>query len=421
LAHASARASRLDRLDRRWQEKSMNQARASDDLAALRDFLRGHLFDNVMPFWLNHAVDPAGGLSTCIRDDGTIVSRDKWLWSQWRAVWVFSKLYNDFGHDPKWLELASHVYSFAARHGWDAAAGGWRLRVSGDGEILDGCDSIYVDGFAIYGLAEYFRATGSGEAARLARRTADVVIERLAAPHDSIPHFPYPVPLGARVHGIPMMFSLVLWELGQALDEDRYRDAAVTMTDEIFGRFYRPDRDLIVERVSVDGSEMPPPAGTAVVPGHVIEDMWFQVHIAGDRGDRPRIEEACRLMRRHLEFGWDGEWGGILLAVDADGRSEVGWKFADTKLWWPHTEALYALLLAHEQVGEDWCLDWYDKVHSYSFERYPDRQHGEWVQKLDRRGEPITDVVALPVKDPFHLPRALIYCVQVLDRLVGKP
>jgi N-acylglucosamine 2-epimerase len=41
---------------------------------------------------------------------------------------------------------------------------------------------------------------------------------------------------------------------------------------------------------------------------------------------------------------------------------------------------------------------------------------GEWRQRLDRRGDPISTVVALPVKDPFHLPRAAILAVQLLDR-----
>ena len=30
----------------------------------------------------------------------------------------------------------------------------------------------------------------------------------------------------------------------------------------------------------IDGTDFPAPQGTAVVPGHVIEDMWFQVHTA---------------------------------------------------------------------------------------------------------------------------------------------
>ena len=389
------------------------------DLDKLLDLYRPHLLEEVVPFWMRHAVDPGGGLNTCIRDDGTVVSRDKWLWSQWRAVWVFSKLYNRFEARREWLELARNICEFAARFGWDEQAGGWALRLSGDGEVLDGPESIYTDGFAIYALTELAKATGEEKYEQLACRTADCVLRRIRAPHERIPTWPYPTPPGARTHGLPMIFSLVFWELGEHLGNRRYLDAAGELSDEVFRHFYRPDRDLLLERIAADSSEYPPPEGTAVVPGHVIEDMWFQIHIARGRGDRSRIGEACRIIRRHLEVGWDDEYGGLFLAVDADGRDEVGWKFADTKLWWPHTEALYATLLAYEQAGEDWALDWHERVRQYSFAHYPVAGHGEWTQRLDRRGQAITEVVALPVKDPFHLPRALIYCIDALERMTG--
>ena len=44
---------------------------------------------------------------------------------------------------------------------------------------------------------------------------------------------------------------------------------------------------------------------------------------------------------------------------------------------------------------------------------------GEWRQKLDREGRPFTATVALPVKDLFHLPRVLILCIEVLERLLA--
>src|ERR1019366_9547301 len=150
----------------------------------------------------------------------------------------------------------------------------------------------------------------------------------------------------------------------------------------------------------------------------------FQIHIARDRGDSARIREACRLIRRHIVIGWDRDpqfGGGILLAVDALGGSEVGWKFPDLKLWWPHTEALYGLLLAYEESREPWCLEWYDAVHDYSFRHYPVSQWGEWRQKLKRDATEMLETVALPVKDPFHLPRALYYCVGTLDRILTAP
>lgn len=389
----------------------------SRSLPDLQRFLKQHLLDSVVPFWIEHAIDPDGGINTCIRDDGTLVNRDKWLWSQWRAVWVFASLYTMVEPRPEWLQIAQRIYEFSARHGWDEQVGGWSLRLSGDGQVLDGCDSLYVDGFAIYGLVALAKITRDAEMIDLARRTADNAIRRLQAPHDEIPHFPYPIPKGARVHGLPMMFALTLWELGQFLDEQDYRQAALAMSDDVFANFYRRDRDMILERIAANNSEFASPLGSVVVPGHVIEDMWFQIHIARDRGDIRRINEAVRLTKRHIELGWDEPHGGIILAIDADGGPEVGWKFADTKLWWPQTEAMYALLLAYEHCRQDWCLDWYDQVHTYAFSHYPVAEHGEWRQKLSRDGSPFTNTVALPVKDPFHLPRALLYCIDVLNRL----
>ncbi|MCF7837218.1 MAG: AGE family epimerase/isomerase [Candidatus Marinimicrobia bacterium] len=396
-----------------------NARKVPMDFEELRLFYRRTLLDDIIPFWMRHAIDPAGGLNTCLRDDGTLVSRDKWLWSQWRAVWVFSTLYNRVEKRPEWLELATHIYDFTRRHGWIASVGGWALRLDHQGHVLDGCQSIYVDAFAIYGLVEYCRATNNApEAVALLRRTAENTLRRLRdTPRDQLPHFPYPIPPGAKTHGVPMMFSLILWELGQYLDDDLYRTAAQGYSREIFECFHRPECDFVVERVTLDNREMPAPLGTAVVPGHVIEDMWFQIHILRDLGDAARINEACRLMRRHTAAGWDAEYGGLFLAIDAAGRAEVGWPFAEAKLWWPHTEALYALLLAFEYTGAQWCLDWHKKIQDYSFARYPVAGHGEWTQKLDRRGEPFSATVALPVKDPFHLSRALILCLEVLERL----
>jgi N-acylglucosamine 2-epimerase len=85
------------------------------------------------------------------------------------------------------------------------------------------------------------------------------------------------------------------------------------------------------------------------------------------------------------------------------------------KLWWPHTEAIYALVLAHTLTGEERWLRWLDRVDAYSFARFVDPKHGEWYGYLDRRGE-----VALPVKGGsykgfFHVPRALLFSVQRIE------
>ena len=68
----------------------------------LLPLLETHLQEDIMPFWVRHAIDDAGGINTCIADDGTLVSREKWLWSQWRAGWVLSEMY-------RWIEKKQQI------------------------------------------------------------------------------------------------------------------------------------------------------------------------------------------------------------------------------------------------------------------------------------------------------------------------
>jgi N-acylglucosamine 2-epimerase len=78
-------------------------------------------------------------------------------------------------------------------------------------------------------------------------------------------------------------------------------------------------------------------------------------------------------------------------------------------------EALYATLLAYELTGHDWCLAWHKKVADWAWSHFPMPNCGEWYQRLNRLGQPISEVIALPVKDPFHLPRGAIMIVQLME------
>jgi N-acylglucosamine 2-epimerase len=389
------------------------------EIAPMAAWLRGHLFEHILPFWERHAFDPQGGLCTCVDDAGTILSRDKWLWSQWRAVWVFSRVHRVHEPDRRWLDRAGGIVAFCRRHGWDPRGNGWALVLAQDGRMVRGHESIYTDAFAVTGLTEFFRASGDGEALALAEETARAALAKLAAPVATIPHFPYPIPAGAKPHGLPMIWSLVLAEFAEFAARPSYAGAAAAMAAEIFRDFHRQDCDLVLEFVGADGGALPPPHGTVVVPGHAIEDMWFQIHVARHLHlGSARVAEACRLILRHLEIGWDhAGGGGVLLAVDSGGRQPVAWNFAESKLWWPQTEALYAALLGWAQTGRSEFLDWYERLWRVCLDHFVDWSHGEWRQKLNRDFRPIAETIALPVKDPFHLPRSLMLQIELLTRM----
>jgi N-acylglucosamine 2-epimerase len=266
----------------------------------------------------------------------------------------------------------------------------------------------------MYGLTEFTQATGDQEAIQLARATYDNVQRRLTR-LGSYDTQPMPVPPGAKAHGISIIFSLVFTELGDYLKDANILDAGLDHANQVMDVYRHPERQRLYEFARLDNALLDTPPGRVVNPGHALESMWFMIHIFRRLNDAQRIQQAVETIKWHIELGWDEEYGGILLARDAEGSFwENKW---DTKIWWPHTEALYALLLAYSTSREQWCLDWFARVHDYAFSHFPAPQYGEWIQNLDRRGNKLNTTIALPVKDPFHLPRALIYCVLLLEQL----
>jgi mannose/cellobiose epimerase-like protein (N-acyl-D-glucosamine 2-epimerase family) len=86
------------------------------------------------------------------------------VWSQLRALYMFSALYNRIEPSAEWLEIARNIYDFVAAHGRNED-GDWNYWLTAEGEVVEGPTSIYSDGFAIMGMTEFARATGERGAA----------------------------------------------------------------------------------------------------------------------------------------------------------------------------------------------------------------------------------------------------------------
>jgi N-acylglucosamine 2-epimerase len=387
----------------------------SEDFGALHKLYRAELLERTIPFWLKYGIDwQHGGICTCISDEGQVQSGDKYVWSQLRAIWTFSALYNRIERKPEYLDVANHIFNFITRHGRNAR-GEWYFCLDQNSQpLFDGATSIYCDGFALYGFAEYAQATGNAEAIDLARQTFLNVEPRLARPGSYQTH-PLPIPAGTKAHGISMIFASAFDEFGHCLNDPDIINAALDHAHQVMDVFRCPADRRLYEFMSLDNSRLTMPPGRVVNPGHAIESMWFMLHLFQRTGDHERIRQAIETIRWHFDLGWDEEYGGLVLARDAAGSFwENKW---DMKIWWPHTEALYALLLAYSISKEPWCIAYFRRLHDYAFSHFPVPEYGEWIQNLDRQGNRVNATVALPVKDPFHLARALIYSVGALEQL----
>ncbi|MES2222246.1 MAG: AGE family epimerase/isomerase [Acidobacteriota bacterium] len=370
------------------------------------------LLDDVVPFWLNNGIDwKYGGVLSCIRDDGSLISGDKFMWSQARSVWTFAALYNRVEKRPEFLAAAENSIRFLLEHGRDTQ-GQWIYHADQQGREIEGATSIYTDCFVIYGFSEYYRAVRDEQILSIARETLERVCQRIEEP-DFQETAPYPLPLGWKNHGIPMILTETINEFILTTGETRLEVRLDDYVARIMDHFVRPDKKVLLEFLTTDYRELPAPAGTFVMPGHAIESMWFVLHVARRRGDQGLIRRAAEVIRWHLEYGWDPEYGGLCLSRDIEGHPPY-LPHSDKKLWWPHVEALYSTLLAHQLTGESWCLEWYQRVADWAWSHFPTRNGGDWMQRLTREGTPTTEVIALPVKDPFHLPRGAMLILQLM-------
>jgi N-acylglucosamine 2-epimerase len=380
---------------------------------------RRSLVDDVVPFWLRHGIDRThGGITNMLDDAGNLLGTDKYLWSQGRGLWTFSSLYTRIDKRPEWLAFADHIFKYLNQPNNRDEQGRWVFRKDKDGKVLEGNTSIYVDGFALGGLTQYYAATKNETALRLALETYQNILDRLGKP-GSYQVAPYHIPPGMKTHGVAMIFSQFFYDLGEVLGRDDMKQNGLNLAYEVLKHFYRPEKDAVVEFVTVDGKYVDSPEGRACVPGHAIESMWFLISIFERSGDIDAIRTCCKIVKRHLELSWDDKYGGLILAIDIDGKDPPFWKYPLFKPWWVQAEALVATAYAYLYTREPWCLQWHRKVQDFAYSHYPVAT-GEWSQWVDREGKRMGNAF-LPVKDPFHLPRALIYLIEILQNRLNAP
>jgi N-acylglucosamine 2-epimerase len=376
------------------------------------------LVDDVVPFWLRHAPDPIhGGIFNCLDRDGSVYNTDKAMWIQCRAAWMFSKLYNELERREEWLNAARQAYEFITRHGFDKD-GRMFFIVTKDGRPLRKSRYLYTETFGTIACAEYSRATGDKEALRKAKELYQLLVDLYRTPGRLEPKI-NPETRVVKAHAMPMILLATTQELRRVDSNPLHEEVIDHALEEIANNFVKPEYQALFEVVGPNGEKLDSPEGRCLNPGHAIETSWFMMTEALHRGDDGVMKKALDILNWSLERGWDNEHGGLFYFVDIEGKptEQLEW---DMKLWWPHTEALYALLLAFRITGDERYSEWYERVHAWSFRHFPDSQHGEWFGYLHRDGSLASRLKGSQWKGPFHLPRALLYGLKVLGELKGE-
>ena len=388
------------------------------DFKQLEKQYRDELLQNVIPFWLEKSQDKEyAGYFTCLDRQGNVFDTDKFIWLQGREVWLFAMLYNRVEKRQEWLDCAIQGAEFLKKYGHDGNLN-WYFSLDRQGNPLVEPYNIFSYTFATMAFGQLSIATGNKEYADIAKRTFDIILSKQDNPKGKWSKA-YPGTRSLKNFALPMILCNLALEIEPLLDEAFIEKTMDICIHEVMDVFLRPELGgIVVENVNADGSLSDTFEGRQLTPGHAIEAMWFIMDL-GKRLNRPElIEKAVQTTLKMIDYGWDKEYGGIYYFMDRKGcpPQQLEW---DQKLWWVHIETLISLIKGYQLTGNKECLQWFEKVHHYTWEHFKDPKHREWWGYLNRQGEVLLDLKGGKWKGCFHVPRGLYQVWKTIAMING--
>ncbi|MBK7478839.1 MAG: AGE family epimerase/isomerase [Bacteroidales bacterium] len=385
------------------------------EFSRLSEKYRSELLENIIPFWEKHSIDREnGGFFTCLDRQGRVYDTDKFIWLQGRQVWMFASLYNHLQKNERWLKIAEDGAAFLEKYGRDTE-GNWYFSLTREGNPLISPYNIFSDCFATMAFAQLSKATGKTAYSEIAVNTFNNILKRADNPK-GIYEKSVPGTRPLRGFSLPMILCNLALETEHLLDKKTVENIIRKCIRDVMEVFYDPFSGLIRENVTADGGFSDSFEGRLINPGHGIEAMWFIMDLAERNNDSTLAEKAVERTLNILRYGWDDRYGGIFYFMDIKGKplQQLEW---DQKLWWVHVETLISLIKGYRHTKNPECLEWFRKVHEYTWTHFPDPEFGEWFGYLNRRGEILLDLKGGKWKGCFHIPRGLYQVWKTLEKL----
>lgn len=386
------------------------------NLDELEKQYKNELLENVLPFWIDFSIDKEyGGYFTCLDRDGTVFDTDKFIWLQGRQIWMFAKMYNTVEKKQEWLDIAIHGAKFLEQYGHDGNYN-WYFALDQKGNPLTEPYNIFSYTFATMAFGQLHLATGNEKYAEIAKKTFEIILKRQQNPKDKW-NKAYLGTRSLKNFALPMILCNLALEIEHLVEKDFLNQLMENCIHEVMDVFYRPDLGgIIIENVTMEGELSDTFDGRLINPGHAIEAMWFIMDL-GERLVRPElIEKALEITLKMIDYGWDKKHGGIFYFMDRKGypTQQLEW---DQKLWWVHIETLISLLKGYKLTGSKECLDWFEKIHHYTWNHFKDKEYREWFGYLNRQGEVLLPLKGGKWKGCFHVPRGLLQCWRTLEQI----
>lgn len=388
----------------------------------LKSKMEKELLEDILPFWINNTIDNEnGGFYGKIHNDLFVEkTAPKGGVLNARILWTFSAAYRLYGR-LEYLNTAQRAYAYLREFFIDNEFGGIYWSIEYDGKPIDTRKQVYAQAFAIYGLSEYYRASGEESALELSINLYKLLEKNSYDPVNKgyfeacdrewkLKDFCLDAKCGAEKKSMNTMLHILeayanlyrVWK-DDTLKEKLEEALAVTMEYIVernsghFKLFFDENWSSLKEKYSY---------------GHDIEGSWLLYECAGVTGNRVLILEAekiaVKMAETTLTEGMDTD-GSILYEGGPLKRKDYD------RHWWPQAEGVVGFVNAYTLTGRVEFLNAARNVWKYVEDNLIDREKGEWYWGVTREGLTMKPESKVDIwKCPYHNARA---CMEIVGRV----
>ena len=371
-----------------------------------------------------------GGFLCNTNLNGKHINTNKDTWTEGRGIWVYSFLYNNFGKDKEYLNIARNALNLIlkTKPGSNKL---WPDQISRQGNALTPPSKVISgDILVAEGLCEYSRATGEMKYWNMAR---DIILKcwRIYNEKDYYPNIvadyqgPKAIPFpGAKIQGASMNMIITISEMLQLRNDPDLEAINSECISAVINKFFNPEFQLNNELLNHDYSRPNNELEQFVYTGISIETLWPIMERAVKLKDIKLFITAAERFKRHVEVAWDDVYGGIFRSLNNVNLNL--WEVERlAKVLWAQQEVLNGIILLIEQIDDKWAKNTFEKMYSYLVDKFLLKQYGYplWIFAADRKVtfDPNQNDQRI---ENYHLPRNLMLTLLAIDRIIknnGEP
>ena len=371
----------------------------------IKQEIRAHLENVILPFWQGLRDTENGGFIGYVGEDLRKDPRaDKGCILNSRILWTFSTAALMSGREDL-KECARHAYEFTGRF-LDREHGGVYWSVTYDGKPADTTKHTYCQAFAVYGLAAYYRLTGSEEALALAADLFRVIegkcrdeggyLEAMKADFspESNEKLSENGVMASRTMNTLLHVIEAYAELYRAHPDEAVRAAGAAGLRQCLDTVYNPEK----RRMEVFFDDNFRPILDMQSYGHDIEGSWLLWDAAETLLDPSEQEPFRRMCTDLLESSTERAFTDHGLNYEiVDGAVNTN------RAWWPQAEAILGFEFGWRMTKDP---EWLKRIRAqwdYILRVIVDpREGGEWFNELLEDGTSLRKPVVEEWKCPYH-------------------